>query len=72
MIYFVISLQGVKAKYSLNLELKNITITWSVELILSALINVFPFSIKNDTYLKIVESVCCVIVITLTLLIPLL
>lgn len=50
LIYFNFALRSVKAKYNINLELKNITLAWLFQLIFSLIITALPFSIQNDAF----------------------
>ncbi len=46
--FLVCKLRGIKAKYSINLELRNITLTWAIQWITFITIQGIPFSLESS------------------------
>ena len=72
LLFFLLSLRGIRAKYNMNLELLSVSVIWGIQSLVALIVDALPYSAVNDSYIKIFESVGCMALITVTIQVPLL
>ena len=72
LLFFLLSLRGIRAKYNMNLELLSVSVIWGIQSLVALIVDALPYSAVNDSYVKIFESVGCMALITVTIQVPLL